>query len=151
MEIADFDYSTLKLFFLTLLWRAGVTKRDMFRKVQLGPHEHRLRRMILAGDPGDQHDYAVAVGIHQDTPSYGLPMLSPVPFKEDDTGINYYRFSLGHLNACIKVDGRPSDPTWNGFLISPNAPLRFVILDELKVTPLYKSLASAMRQRYGRL
>jgi len=140
IEISEFDYPKLKMFFLSLLWRAGVTRRHLFRHVQLGPHEDRIREMILHKDPGDPHEYAVTLGIHRDTPPYGLPMLEPTPLRDDEAGIRYYRFSLGHLIACIKVDKRPYGRTWSDFVISPNSPLRYIILDEFKTSSLYKSL-----------
>ena len=139
IEIADFDYPKLKMFFLSLLWRAGVTSRPLFRHVELGPHEERIRQMILAKDPGDSHAYSVILGIHRDTPPYGLPMLEPEPHC-DDTGTRFYRFSLGHLIACIKVDQQPYGPMWEDFVLSPNAPLRFIILDDFTSSPLYKNL-----------
>lgn len=149
IEISNFDYPKLKMFFLTLLWRAGVSRRQLFRHVQLGPHEERIRKMILAKDPGDPHAYAVILGIHRDTPPYGLPMLEPVPLRDDETGIRYYRFSLGHLIACIKVDQQPYGRAWEDFVISPNAPLRFIILDDFKASSLYKSLGREVRRLHN--
>ena len=146
IEIADFDYRKFKLFFLSLLWRAGVTSREPFRHVSLGLHEERIRQLILKKVPGNPEDYAVILGIHRDTPKYGLPMLEPKPLRDDETGIRYYRFSLGHLIACIKVDQRPYGQLWEDFVIGSGGPLRFIILDDFKTTSLYKSLGKEVRQ-----
>jgi hypothetical protein len=53
------DYSRFKLFHLSVLWRASVSSRDEFREVRLGPHEERLRQMLLRGDPGGESDYRI--------------------------------------------------------------------------------------------
>jgi hypothetical protein len=37
--IHDLDYTRFKLFQMSLLWRAGVSKRPEFKNVSLGPHE----------------------------------------------------------------------------------------------------------------
>lgn len=145
VEIASFDYRKLKLFFLSLLWRSGVTTRPLFRKVILGPHEEHIRRLILSNDPGAPEVYSVMLGIHQDTPEYGLPMVEPEPLRDEQTGIRYYRFSLGHFIACIKVDQQPYNASWEDFVLRPDAPLRFVILDNFKTTSLYKGLSKTVR------
>lgn len=46
------DYKRLKLFFLSLLWRFGVTSVDILSGTDLGPHAEVLRKMLLAEDPG---------------------------------------------------------------------------------------------------
>lgn len=55
--ISPVKYSSFKLFLLSLLWRAGVSSLPSFREVTLGPHEPRIRAMLLASDPGKPHDY----------------------------------------------------------------------------------------------
>jgi hypothetical protein len=50
--IKGIDYAQFKLFQLSLLWRAGVAKDRYFERVKLGPHEERLRIMLLESDPG---------------------------------------------------------------------------------------------------
>ena len=51
--LSSLDYKRLKLFFLSLLWRFGVTSIDVFRGADLGPHSEKLRKMLLVEDPGD--------------------------------------------------------------------------------------------------
>lgn len=145
IEISDFDYLKLKMFFISLLWRAGVSSRALFRRVNLGPHEDRLRQLILANDPGSPHDYSVILGIHRDTPDYGLPMLEPIPLRDEETGIKYYRFSLGRLVACIKVDSQSYGHAWEDFVLKDGGLLRYIILDDFKTSSLYKSLRQDVR------
>lgn len=145
VEIPEFDYPKLKLFFLSLLWRASVSSRPLFKKVALGPHEQRVRDLILAKDPGSSDDYATVVGIHRDTPEYGLPMCQPHPIRDNDTGFLYYKFSLGHLTACIKVDQRPAGEVWSDFVISPELPLRFLILEDMRSSDFYRDVGNRVR------
>ena len=53
------DYTVFKLFHLSILWRAAVSRREEFQSVRLGPHEEPLRDMLLSGQPGDPNHYAV--------------------------------------------------------------------------------------------
>jgi hypothetical protein len=56
------DYTSWKLFLLSLLWRASVAEKQEWSGVDLGPkHEAALRRMLLEQDPGGQGDYPCVV------------------------------------------------------------------------------------------
>lgn len=52
------NYEKFKLFLLSMLWRASVSNLEQFRQVRLGHHhQERVRKMILAGEPGNEDDY----------------------------------------------------------------------------------------------
>jgi hypothetical protein len=53
----DIDYKKFKLFELSLLWRAGVSAHPFFRRVTLGPHQERLRKMLISQNPGRSYEY----------------------------------------------------------------------------------------------
>jgi hypothetical protein len=55
--VADLDYARFKLFHLSLIWRSGVSTRQAFGSVRLGGQEPKLRKRLLASDPGDPADY----------------------------------------------------------------------------------------------
>ncbi len=61
------DYSSFKLFHLSVLFRAGVSTLPTFSEVSLGPHQERLRQMILRRDPGEFWQY----------PVFGLVLVEP--------------------------------------------------------------------------
>ena len=47
------DYSSFKLFHLSVLFRASVSQKPTFAAVSLGPHhEEKVRQLILKQDPG---------------------------------------------------------------------------------------------------
>jgi hypothetical protein len=54
------DYSSFKLFHLSVLFRAGVCNLPTFADVKLGPHGEQLRRMLINRDPGYFWQYPVA-------------------------------------------------------------------------------------------
>ena len=57
VTVSGLDYARFKLFHMSVLWRAGISSRPQFRDVRLGPHQERLRKMVLAEDPGDPTEY----------------------------------------------------------------------------------------------
>jgi len=53
------DYAKVRLFFLSLIWRMSVaSKHDIWRNVNLGPHQEIIRDMILSENPGSQWEYS---------------------------------------------------------------------------------------------
>ena len=103
-EISHFQYPKLKLFLLSMVWRAGASKRPFFDKVKLGPHQDRLREMIVANNPGSKDKYSAQVFSFRGMPN-GYPILMPIRLMST-YGINYYRFYLGELFVDIKIDSR---------------------------------------------
>jgi hypothetical protein len=52
------DYKPFKLFQLSLLWRAHLSKHQLFVAIDLGPrHAERVRTMLDTGNPGAAADY----------------------------------------------------------------------------------------------
>lgn len=79
------DYSRMKLFLLSILWRMGVSRSGMFKNVRLGQcHEERLRTMLLNNDPGDELDYPVTLAAPLFSQEHlGEWILSPVCRRMD--------------------------------------------------------------------
>jgi len=55
--IKGLDYKKFKLFHLSLIWRAGVSKRREFDAVRIGPHAEKIRIMLRDENPGEPEDY----------------------------------------------------------------------------------------------
>jgi hypothetical protein len=53
------DYKKFKLFHLSVLFRASVCNLPTFSEVSLGPHEERLRLMLLNNDAGPVNRYPI--------------------------------------------------------------------------------------------
>lgn len=127
-NIVEYDYTILKLFFLSVLWRASVSSQHFFRKVNLGPHEPSIRESLLNGDPKDSDWYAVTVAKWSD-PSDGVGFLDPCRTRFD--GLNYYVMYLEHYIVYYKIDKRAPGIPFQAIQLKPDAPL-FAIGRELK-------------------
>ncbi|MCJ7601591.1 MAG: hypothetical protein MUO63_08830 [Desulfobulbaceae bacterium] len=53
------EYSSFKLFHLSVLFRASVSTLPTFHSVSLGPHEEKLRKLLLTRSPGKDWQYPV--------------------------------------------------------------------------------------------
>lgn len=80
------DYRRTKLFVLSVMWRASVSKLAAYRHYSLGPHEAAIRRLLLNDNPGPKSLYPVMGGVII-TPDGGPIadglLLSPVKMKID--------------------------------------------------------------------
>lgn len=59
IKIFQADYTTFKLFHLSVLFRASVSHLPTFEEVSLGPHEEVIRNMLLSKDPGPAKKYPI--------------------------------------------------------------------------------------------
>jgi hypothetical protein len=123
----SFDYSRLKLFFLSVLWRAHESTLAFFGKVQLGPHRDRLFQMIVDADPGTPEEFSVllsAFTIDNRFPKSGAPILDPHPERWE--GVNAYRLSFGVITAYVKVDRAPFAGSFAELQLKPARPLTLI-------------------------
>jgi len=60
-RITNVDYKKLKLCLLSILWRSSISSRKMFREVNLGPYEEKLRMQLLEGNPSSDNDIEICI------------------------------------------------------------------------------------------
>jgi hypothetical protein len=71
-RIEGIPYAPFKLLHLSILWRFTIATDPAFEKTNLGPHEERIRRMILENDPGRPDEYQT-FGVLLRMPDTGKP------------------------------------------------------------------------------
>lgn len=109
-QYSAFEFDKLKLFFMSLLWRAHATNDKFFERVNLGPHADRLKRLIESKCPGRPFDYAIILW-RSDEP---IAKAVIAPFCERYEGAWFVRFYLPGYMALIKVDQRPLPAPFRG-------------------------------------
>lgn len=124
--IENFDYHKLKLFFISILWRASASSNKHFYHINTGPFEDILKKMILNNDPGDKNYFSVIL-TKFDNQSIATAMLNPQREKLEE--INYYSIYLGGFKVFIKIDNREASELMKNFMLAPNSPLYVVIRD----------------------
>lgn len=86
------DYESFKLFQMSVLWMSSISNLKAFSGVHLGPHEERIRRMLLSGDPGEPQQYGCIVSLLLESDRRPLDqiMMAPEPFRFNEH--RWYRF-----------------------------------------------------------
>lgn len=139
---ANADYLRIKLFFISLLWRAHVSSRPMFRHVNIGAWERTAKQYILDANPGSRDDFAVFLSRFVDLQHPG-PILDPRP--ERITRRRFVRFYLGNFIASIKVDYRAVISPFDDFCLAPDRPT-VAIARTFKGGPEERALLKAATQ-----
>jgi hypothetical protein len=126
-KIDIFDYKQLKLFFMSILWRAAITSDQLFTQVKLGSWEEKLKKMILDQDPGSENNFTVVLFKYEG--DFSEIMQNPTKQRQD--GVNYYRFRIPKYGFLIKVDQRNFPSKLDPFILSPNQPLLIRVMKYL--------------------
>lgn len=120
MVINNYDYNTLKFFFISLLWRASVSNHHYYNAMSLGPHKERLRKLIIDKNPGSEEEYSVCLRRFTGELS-GAAALNPIKCKLDE--VNYWLIYFGDYCAYIKVDKRRTPRPFNRIILKPDQKL----------------------------
>lgn len=105
LHVRGLDYRHVKLLFLSILWRMAISTLDFFRDVDLGPHQERLRTMILNEDPGLPHEYPfITIAPYFGNGRLGNWITQPDPER---VGANHvYRIVIAGFLFTFLVPGR---------------------------------------------
>ncbi len=116
---------SFKLLFLSILWRASVSNSPTYSAVNLGPHEERLRNMILTQNSGADCDYPVSLHF------LGDPDLRTIlPPRRGREGVHrVYRLVLDRVVVVIFVASHlKQEESLYANVLKAGAPLRIPIL-----------------------
>nr|WP_314543443.1 hypothetical protein [uncultured Massilia sp.] len=103
LDIGQEDLLALRLFFVSMLWRASTSTHHFYKRVSIGPHA-KLAEKILRSNLFDDIEQFSTILTYSGFDEKIIP--EPVPVKHE--GVNYFRFFLGRFIAEIKVDQRPT-------------------------------------------
>jgi len=146
-KMENVNYNLLKMFFISLLWRASISTRKEFSRINIGPFEEALRFMIQIGDPGDENVFSVIVSRFND---YLGKHFILDPHNEKFDGINFCRFYLGAgYRVFIKVDKRPLPESniFRFFILKPNHPLYVTIHSLLPSSKEFGILKKVIKEK----
>ncbi len=117
------DYARFKLFLMSMFWRMGVAKHPFFEILRLGPHEERLRRMILEKDPGQPHEYGCIVSaLERDKPGREQTITTPFFSRIEDQ--NAYKIVISGYFFAMLVSNRSSQLSRQEFFIKQDGVLQ---------------------------
>ncbi|SIO67972.1 hypothetical protein SAMN05444172_4684 [Burkholderia sp. GAS332] len=99
------DYRKFRLFQLSIIWRAGVSKLQFFEHIMLGPHEERLRTLLINGDPSSPDRYACFMFAIQHESGLVLDEIFQ-PIRQRALGQIVYSFIFGGFHWAYLVSNQ---------------------------------------------
>jgi len=129
-EVLDYDYANLKLFFVSVLWRASVSRHPFFKNIDLGSFEDIAKQQIIEMAPGNADDFSVILA------AFNAPTVKPSldPALATWTDVRHYQFYLGDCVAYIKADERKTPEPFHDLVLKETPPF-LVISRDLRASP----------------
>lgn len=117
--VVDADYQKVKLHQISIIWRCGVSELDAFKFVRLGPHQERMRKMILNEDPGEFYRYGCGLFINMKFKDITRYLLMPPEVKKYNSH-RLYNFILGGLFWVYFISSHKPDVADDLFIKDDN-------------------------------
>ncbi len=135
IKIDTFNYIQLKIFLLSVVWRASITSIDIFSSIYLGEYES-IIKAIIAESKLLYDEYFSCILIKYDSE---LANNIPNPEMRNFNGINYCRLRMAQYLFIIKIDKRPFDVEFIKYIMKPEKPL-MIVYKSFKNSSDYKNL-----------
>jgi len=104
-ELSGFDYTKFKLFGLSLLWKASISKRETYKHLKLDPSEEQtIKKMIIENDPGPSSSYPLMIWAMRSEDGKVLRELILSPYSSSGSHIFFiagYLFVFGSIGKNI--------------------------------------------------
>jgi len=117
LRVSGLDAKSFRLFQLSILWRASVSRLPFYKNVSLGPHEELIRKQLLVDDPADYDAYpCLMFALVAD----GEPLTDFIynPERLRFKGCNGYRFVFGSHIWFFVVSKQRLPEEWQQFYLS---------------------------------
>ncbi len=119
LPLSAFDYQKIKLFIVSVLWRASISTLEAFEAVQLGYKYEKIALDIIKDPSKDDDDtFAFFVLKFKNKPNLRMDGIFVPPMRNKIDGINSYRFVFAGYVFHIKVDSRKYPPLFHGLCLS---------------------------------
>lgn len=139
VKIKGLDYTHFKLFGLSILWRAGVSRNKYFEKVRLGPHEESLRKLVAENNPGnpDQYGFFLSPIVHNGQEVKDL-MVQPTYSRLG--GHLCYRFVFGGLVWVFVVSTHSPPKVFRNTFINLEGEMLMLVSELSELTFIHRTM-----------
>ena len=125
----NIDYKKFKLFLLSILWRASISKQKIFNQVNLGEHEGIIRKMIIENDPKTEEDYSVGIMLLKENKITPTKFIVD-PLKIESFGTVTYILIANGMVIDFKIYGDAFNVIFDSIKIKENNTMNILVLNE---------------------
>jgi hypothetical protein len=127
--LSSIDYRLFKLFQASVIWKAGACELEEYSAVRLGPHEPKLRSMLLQEDPGGSLDYPCLIEFCPAlAQKLGRDFVIP-PVVGEFEGEQLYRFAFAGFFWDFVVPKLAPSSKFAKFLLREDGSLGIIRMD----------------------
>jgi hypothetical protein len=126
--VPNVDFKALRMFQLSILWRAGASTLPFFSQIMLGSHQERLRLLLLSDNTGIPWQYGCLMFalLHEDKIQEDL-IVQPTQIKIDN--VFGYRFVFGGFIWLYMVGSHRSTKRIETASLNPTGELCILTAD----------------------
>lgn len=126
VRIEGVDFRLFRLFLISVLWRAHVSRLPSFRQVDLGPHAPWFREHLRSEDPGGSHEYPCFVTLPTARIEIYRGCIVP-PYRVRLHGVRAYRSVFAGLVWHFLVSSRVNRARSAGQFLEPDGVLPLIV------------------------
>ena len=125
--IRGIDYTLFKLFQISLLWRASISSRPEIKRISLGPHAEKMRKMLFTEDPGEVYEYGVVIYLFpQSSKNMKDLIVSPELSEKRVDGNRIYRAIFNGLFWTYFISNHTQNYTFKEHFLSKEGALPII-------------------------
>lgn len=117
-RLTGIDCELLKRFFVSVLWRASISRDEFFGRVNLGPLEDLARSVAWNEVPEDEDQFSYVLARFEGVGTLSKVILDPHPERFDK--VRYYRFYLAGYVLYIKASSCPTPQAFTRLIARDN-------------------------------
>jgi len=134
----EIGYTKFKLFLLSLLWRASISSLPIFKNVSLGPHEDRMRQMILDSNPDEPMKYPCVLASYRNLKEAPFQFIGQPGLVKGSDGFKYL-FMIGGVLYIFYVSHH-NIPDWvHNCVINKKGELKFLHMTKRGASAVFKN------------
>lgn len=148
-EFADVDANKLKLFVLSVLWRASVATKEPFAEFKLLPQqEQKLKEMLLHKDAGGTFDFATAIFQYTDD-GRNLHRIAVAPRLFRESGcVRYAEIQFNEFACRVNVSNQQDKARFDQVWLTESQPVRIIQTSPAKKIDLSVRMLSDQYKRF---
>lgn len=125
---SNVDYSKYKLFLLSILFRASISKDDFFEEVKLSyENQETLRKMVYEGNPSNYNDFPVLIATFADSKIPSDIFFNPI--KSENDNIITFTFVFAGWSYIFYEGKNINTESFNSLVMKPDNELKIFHFD----------------------
>ena len=122
----EYDYYKIRYFLLSVLWRASISERSFYNKINLGPHQDIIKNEIFNLNNSFSNNYQFMISRFTPDRIQNLEKTILCPYTTQIEGVEFCVIMFLGYMAWVKVDIKPEPIELTSFMARNGEPLKII-------------------------